>query len=71
MTDLMIHIPADWLSQVFLTLRRGATADAHALATETPFTEKPGQRVPAPSTTLLRAGQALHTEIEQAPAEHA
>lgn len=60
MTDLMIHIPADWLTQVFLTLRRGVTEDAHALATELqPFTEKPGQRVPVPSTTLLRAEQAL------------
>ncbi|WP_159046959.1 hypothetical protein [Streptomyces sp. XY66] len=64
----MIHIPADWLTQVFLTLRRGVTEDAHALATELqPFTEKPGQRVPVPSTTLLRAEEALHTEIEQAP----
>ncbi|KOU62433.1 hypothetical protein [Streptomyces sp. IGB124] len=60
MTDLVIHIPADWLTQVFLTLRRGVTEDAHALATELqPFTEKPGQRVPVPSTTLLRAEQAL------------
>ncbi|MFJ5551217.1 hypothetical protein [Streptomyces sp. NPDC093225] len=67
MTDLVIHIPADWRTQVFLTLRRGATDDAHTLATELqPLTEKPGQRLPVRRTTLLRAERALRKEIEHA-----
>ncbi|WP_327360004.1 hypothetical protein [Streptomyces sp. NBC_01296] len=61
----MVQIPADWLARVFLSLRRGTSADAHALAGELqPFTEKPGQRVPIPRTTVLRTELALRREIE-------
>ncbi|MFZ3493082.1 hypothetical protein ACODT5_07590 [Streptomyces sp. 5.8] len=65
MTDFMVQIPADWLARVFLSLRRGASDDAKALAAELrPFTEKPGQRVPVPRTTVLRTELALRGEIE-------
>ncbi|WP_374772239.1 hypothetical protein OG756_03025 [Streptomyces sp. NBC_01310] len=65
MTDFMVQIPADWLARVFLLLRRGASADAKALAAELrPFTEKPGQRVPVPRSTVLRTELALRGEIE-------
>ncbi|MEU9144950.1 hypothetical protein [Streptomyces sp. NPDC048349] len=60
----MVQIPADWLARVFLSLRRGTSDDAHALAGELqPFTEKPGQRVPVPRTTVLRTELALRKEI--------
>ncbi|MGW1775564.1 hypothetical protein [Streptomyces sp. NPDC002104] len=65
MTDFMVPISADWLARVFLSLRRGTSDDAHALAGELqPFTEKPGQRVPVPRTTVLRTELALRKEIE-------
>lgn len=65
MTDLLVQIPANWLAQVFLSLRRGSSPDAHALAVELqPFTEKPGQRVPVPRATVLRTELALRKEIE-------
>ncbi|WP_371618887.1 hypothetical protein [Streptomyces sp. NBC_00454] len=61
----MVQIPADWLARVFLSLRRGTSDDAHALAGELqPFTEKPGQRVPIPRATVLRTGLALRKEID-------
>lgn len=64
MTDFMVQIPADWLARVFLSLRRGASDDAKALAAELrPFTEKPGQRVSVPGTTVLRTELALRGEI--------
>lgn len=65
MTDVLVQIPAHWLAQVFLSLRRGSSPDAHALAVELqPFTEKPGQRVPVPRATVLRTELALRKEIE-------
>ncbi|MFI6005228.1 hypothetical protein ACIA98_33335 [Streptomyces sp. NPDC051366] len=65
MTDFMVQIPADWLARVFLTLRRGVSDDAKTLAAELqPFTEKPGQRVPVPRTTVLRTESVLRGEIE-------
>ncbi|MFD7031680.1 hypothetical protein ACFWAR_27010 [Streptomyces sp. NPDC059917] len=61
----MVQIPADWLSRVFLSLRRGTSEDAHSLAGELrPFTERPGQRVPVPRATVLRTERALRKEIE-------
>ncbi|MCP3760701.1 hypothetical protein [Streptomyces sp. TBY4] len=61
----MVQIPADWLARVFVSLRRGTSDDAQALAEELqPFTEKPGQRVPVPRTTVLRTELALRKEIE-------
>ncbi|MFF5448677.1 hypothetical protein [Streptomyces sp. NPDC012888] len=67
MTDLMVQVPADWLARVFLSLRRGGSDDAQALAGELrPFTEQPGQRVPVPRATLLRTGLALRDESERA-----
>ncbi|WSP36166.1 hypothetical protein OG247_02005 [Streptomyces sp. NBC_01244] len=66
MTDLMVQIPAAWLARVFLSLRRGSSQDAHALAAELrPFTEKPGQRVPVPRATVLRTELALRGELLQ------
>lgn len=66
MTDLMVQIPAAWLARVFLSLRRGTSEDAHALAAELrPFTEKPGQRVPVPRATVLRTELALRGELLQ------
>ncbi|MEV8532412.1 hypothetical protein [Streptomyces sp. NPDC051211] len=66
----MVKIPADWLARVFLSLRRGRSEDAHALAAELqPFTEKPGQRVPVPRATVLRTELALRGEMEIAAAE--
>ncbi|MFD5145873.1 hypothetical protein [Streptomyces sp. NPDC058401] len=63
----MVQISADWLARVFLSLRRGTSEDAHELAGELqPFTEKPGQRVPVPRTTVLRTELALRREIEAA-----
>lgn len=60
----MVKIPADWLSRVFLSLRRGTSDDAQALAAELqPFTEKPGQRVPVPRSTVLRTELALQREL--------
>ncbi|MFF4317930.1 hypothetical protein [Streptomyces sp. NPDC001568] len=60
----MVKIPADWLSRVFLSLRRGTSDDAQALAAELqPFTEKPGQRVPVPRSTVLRTELALQGEL--------
>ncbi|MDD9380305.1 hypothetical protein M8Z33_27350 [Streptomyces sp. ZAF1911] len=60
----MVQIPADWLARVFLSLRRGTSDDAHALAAELqPFTEKPGQRVPVPRVTILRTELALRGEL--------
>lgn len=71
MTDFMVQISADWLARVFLSLRRGTSDDAHALAGELrQFTEKPGQRVPVPRSTVLRTELALRREIE-ATGEHA
>ncbi|MGR4881424.1 hypothetical protein ACIPUC_18735 [Streptomyces sp. LARHCF249] len=65
MTDFMVQIPADWLARVFLSLRRGTSDDAHEIAGELqPFTERPGQRVPVPRTTVLRTEHALRREIE-------
>lgn len=65
MTDFMVQIPADWLARVFLKLRRGASDDVKTLAAELqPFTEKPGQRVPVPSATVLRTESVLRGEIE-------
>ncbi|MDJ0380316.1 hypothetical protein [Streptomyces sp. G-G2] len=67
MTDLMVQIPADWLARAFLSLRKGASADAQALAAElAPFTEMPGQRVPVPRATVLRTELALRGELERA-----
>ncbi|MET9604237.1 hypothetical protein ABZZ17_04120 [Streptomyces sp. NPDC006512] len=64
MDDFMVKIPADWLSRVFLSLRRGTSDDAQALAAELqPFTEKPGQRVPVPRSTVLRTELALQGEL--------
>ncbi|MEV6955545.1 hypothetical protein [Streptomyces sp. NPDC051183] len=64
MTDFMVQIPADWLARVFLSLRRGASDDAHALAAELqPYTERPGQRVPVPRGTVLRTELALRGEL--------
>ncbi|MEU9304483.1 hypothetical protein [Streptomyces sp. NPDC048269] len=61
----MVQVPADWLAWVFLTLRRGASDGAQAVAAELqPFTEKPGQRVPLPRPTVLRAELALRREAE-------
>ncbi|WP_405496476.1 hypothetical protein [Streptomyces sp. NBC_00096] len=66
MTDFMVQVPADWLARVFLSLRRGTSDDAHALAAELqPFTEKPGQRVPVPRATILRTELALRGEMRQ------
>ncbi|MFD4240257.1 hypothetical protein ACFWP3_01335 [Streptomyces sp. NPDC058525] len=63
----MVQIPADWLARVFLALRRGASGGAQAVAEELrPFTEKPGQRVPVPRTTMLRTELALRREAELA-----
>ncbi|MEU9033117.1 hypothetical protein AB0D46_37595 [Streptomyces sp. NPDC048383] len=60
----MVKIPADWLSRVFLSLRRGTSEDAQASAAELqPFTEKPGQRVPVPRSTVLRTELALQGEL--------
>lgn len=65
MTDSMVQIPADRLALMFLSLRRGTSDDAHSLAGELrPFTERPGQRVPVPRTTVLRTALALRKEIE-------
>lgn len=65
MADFMVQIPADWLARVFLSLRRGTSDDAHAIAGELQqFTEKPGQRVPVPRTTVLRTELVLRKEIE-------
>ncbi|MFJ3925296.1 hypothetical protein [Streptomyces sp. NPDC090022] len=65
MTDLMVKIPADWLARVFLSLRRGSSDDAQALAAELrPFTERPGQRVPVPRATVLRTERALRGELQ-------
>ncbi|WP_327250520.1 hypothetical protein [Streptomyces sp. NBC_01244] len=62
----MVQIPAAWLARVFLSLRRGSSQDAHALAAELrPFTEKPGQRVPVPRATVLRTELALRGELLQ------
>lgn len=62
----MVQIPADWLARVFLSLRRGTSDDARILAAELrPFTEKPGQRVPVPRTTVLRTEIALRGELRQ------
>ncbi|MET9963418.1 hypothetical protein ABZ128_30845 [Streptomyces sp. NPDC006326] len=67
MTDLMVKIPADWLARVFLSLRRGASDDAQAVAGELqPFTEKPGQRIPVPRATVLRTESALRGELDRA-----
>ncbi|MFD3875866.1 hypothetical protein [Streptomyces sp. NPDC058623] len=64
MDDFMVKIPADWLSRVFLSLRRGTSEDAQASAAELqPFTEKPGQRVPVPRSTVLRTELALQGEL--------
>lgn len=66
MTDFMVQILADWLTRLFLSLRRGTSDDAHALAVELqPFTEKPGQRVPVPRTTIMRTELALRGELRQ------
>lgn len=60
----MVQIPADWLARVFLSLRRGTSDDAHALAAELqPYTERPGQRVPVPRGTVLRTELALRGEL--------
>ncbi|MFE2140675.1 hypothetical protein ACFXA3_02770 [Streptomyces sp. NPDC059456] len=70
MTDLMVQIPADWLARVFLSLRRGSSQDAQVSAAELhPFTEKPGQRIPVPRTTVLRTELALRGEVERAREE--
>ncbi|MGW7460647.1 hypothetical protein [Streptomyces sp. NPDC054797] len=70
MTDFMVQIPADWLARVFLSMRRGVSDDAKALATELrPFTEKPGQRGPVPRATVLRTELALRGEIDSAGEE--
>lgn len=64
MTDFVVQISADWLARVFLSLRRGTSDDAHALAAELqPFTERPGQRVPVPRATVLRTELALRGEM--------
>lgn len=64
MTDSMLTIPADWLARVFLSLRRSGSDEAQAAAVELqPFTEKPGQRVPVPRTTMLRTELALRLAL--------
>lgn len=65
MTDFMVQIPADWLARVFFSPRRGTSENVHALAGELPsFTEKPGQWVRIPRTTVIRTELALRKEIE-------
>ncbi|WP_411104192.1 hypothetical protein [Streptomyces sp. cmx-4-9] len=66
MTDAMVKIAADRLAQVFLLLRRSSEGGAQAAAEQLQtFTEKPGQRVPVPRSTVLQAEKALNRELEQ------
>ncbi|WP_234316369.1 hypothetical protein, partial [Streptomyces sp. NRRL S-104] len=56
-----------WLTQVFLTLRRGVTEGAHALATELqPCTEKPGRRVPVRNPCVPARSQQPYGKGQQA-----
>ncbi|MFJ7262102.1 hypothetical protein ACIQV2_18310 [Streptomyces globosus] len=67
----MVKIEANWLSRAFLSLRRGSSAEAREAALELrPYTEQPGQRVPVPGPTLLRAGLALQDEARRASVPH-
>ncbi|MEW2416468.1 hypothetical protein AB0953_22465 [Streptomyces sp. NPDC046866] len=65
----MVKIEASRLAAAFLALHRGNSPEArNAAAALRPYTERPGQRVPVPPATLLRAGRALRQQARAAAA---
>ncbi len=63
----MVKIEANRLAEAFLSLHRGNSQESRNAAAELrPYTERPGQRVPVPHVTLLRAGRALRQQARTA-----